>query len=454
MRIFISHAGTDVAAALALKQWLVRQRPELAGGIVLDTEVAGIRAGKHWRDAMRAAVTDADAVICLISPRWLRSAECRAEFRTAEVLGKRILCAGIEPAEDDTMREWQRFELFGPGPSVAIAARPYPDPVRFTESGLRLLISTVEAPPAPPAAEHDAAIPGQQAIVSGEENITFQSNRDAEVIINHAPSNAAVRSGALIIGGTVLLGATIIGATLMFSPGRHEIPRAPRAFGAPAAVPGADGVPPLQWAVTMADSDLDNCHAWTFPPPVSALPYHEFADDMAENDAWALSHGGIEKDRAVYTIVVQGTDDRPVVIRDLRLKILSTSAPRQGFTLHRALGCGGQPNERHYEGDLGGTDPRIRLIDPDRPDSATAAPAGTYTVSRNEPEVFAVYVFDSAPQPALYSYEFQLEWSRGGVADTVHISSANNRPFQLNATDRSESDPGYYPADGAWQEIR
>ncbi|MQY31301.1 toll/interleukin-1 receptor domain-containing protein [Nocardia aurantia] len=449
MRIFISHAGTDIAAALALQQWLVRQRSELAADIVLDSEVDGIRAGKRWREAMRAAVSRSETVICLISPRWLRSAECRAEFRTAEVLGKRILCAGIEPGEDDAMREWQRFDLFGPGPSVAISVEPDPDPVRFTESGLRSLVSGLDAPATMPVADRDSRpVPRQQAVVTGEENITFQSNRDAEVIINRAPSSAAVRAGALIIGGTVLLGATIIGATLMFSTGRHETLRAPRALGEPAA-----GVPPLQWAVTMADSDLDSCHAWTFPQPVSALPYHEFADDMAENDAWALSHGGIEKDRAVYTIVVQGIDDRPVLIRDLRLKVLSKSVSRQGFTLHSALGCGGQPNERHYEGDLGGADPRIRLIEPDRPGAATAAAPSTYTVSRTAPEVFVVYIFDSAPEQSLYSYEFQLEWSRGGTADTVQIF-ANDRPFQLNATNRSESDPGYYPAGGAWQQIR
>jgi hypothetical protein len=117
-RIFLSHSSRDAREAIALKRWLVGQDPDLAEEIFLDLDpVTGIQPGERWKEALRRSNARCEAVICLLSEHWEASAECRTEFRTAETLGKLILCARLEPlVEGGTTGEWQRCDLFGEGP--------------------------------------------------------------------------------------------------------------------------------------------------------------------------------------------------------------------------------------------------------------------------------------------------------------------------------------------------
>lgn len=155
-RVFLSHSGRDTAQAVALVRWLIEQEPSLAGEIFLDIDpVTGIGAGQRWKDALRVAAKRCEAVICLVSGNWLASPECRAEYRVAEYLGKRVFCARLEPCADtDPTLEWQRCELSGPGPEVLV------DGVAFNLDGLRRLLSGLRAAgvdaehfPWPPAAD-------------------------------------------------------------------------------------------------------------------------------------------------------------------------------------------------------------------------------------------------------------------------------------------------------------
>jgi hypothetical protein len=119
-RIFLSHSSRDSMQAVALKRWLVEQEQGLAEEIFLDLDPhTGITPGERWKEALRRANERCEAVICLISSRWEASRECLAEFRTAENLGKLILCAMLEPVESIT-GEWQRCNLFGAGPVTEI----------------------------------------------------------------------------------------------------------------------------------------------------------------------------------------------------------------------------------------------------------------------------------------------------------------------------------------------
>ena len=97
-RVFLSHSGLDNPQAVALKRWLVEQEPGLAEDIFLDLDRdTGIAPGERWKEALRRASERCEAVICLLSARWEASPECQAEYRTAENLGKLILCARLEP---------------------------------------------------------------------------------------------------------------------------------------------------------------------------------------------------------------------------------------------------------------------------------------------------------------------------------------------------------------------
>jgi hypothetical protein len=49
-RIFMSHASRYSRQAVALKQWLAEQRPELANEIFLDIDPqTGLRLGQQWK---------------------------------------------------------------------------------------------------------------------------------------------------------------------------------------------------------------------------------------------------------------------------------------------------------------------------------------------------------------------------------------------------------------------
>lgn len=139
-RIFLSHSSRDAPQAIALKQWLVEQDPSLADEIFLDLDpVTGIQPGERWKEALRRSNARCEAVICLLSGHWEASAECRAEFRTAESLNKLILCARLEPLTATGITgEWQRCDLFGDGPSTQIPIG-MSGPVAFQTEGLERL---------------------------------------------------------------------------------------------------------------------------------------------------------------------------------------------------------------------------------------------------------------------------------------------------------------------------
>jgi WD40 repeat protein len=121
-RIFLSHSSRDNRQAIALRQWLIEQDPHLSGEIFLDLHSnTGIRSGERWKDALRQASTRCEAVICLVSPDWMASAECRTEFRFAEYLNKRIFSARIgQLSGEDPTGDWQQIDLFGDGPTVDV----------------------------------------------------------------------------------------------------------------------------------------------------------------------------------------------------------------------------------------------------------------------------------------------------------------------------------------------
>jgi DNA-binding beta-propeller fold protein YncE len=127
-RIFLSHSSKDNTQAVALRQWLIDQRPELVDEIFLDiAQDTGLAPGQRWKDALRQANQRCEAVICLVSRSWGNSPECKTEYRTAETLGKQILVARLEDTGDsDITAEWQRCDLFAPGPQseITVSGRP------------------------------------------------------------------------------------------------------------------------------------------------------------------------------------------------------------------------------------------------------------------------------------------------------------------------------------------
>ncbi|WP_194853204.1 toll/interleukin-1 receptor domain-containing protein [Nocardia sp. SYP-A9097] len=190
MRIFMSHSSKDNAVAIALRQWLIERDQALADEVFLDVDSsAGIAAGLQWKDALRVAVSRCEALVCLVSTDWLASRECLVEYRTAEMLGKRIFIARLEPiADGDITKEWQRSDLHGPGPTTAIQVPGHPIPVELPTAGLtRLLTGLKQAGIAatqftwpPPNDLERAPYRGWQTFDSVDAAVYF--GRDTEVV--------------------------------------------------------------------------------------------------------------------------------------------------------------------------------------------------------------------------------------------------------------------------------
>jgi WD40 repeat protein len=135
-RIFVSHSSKNNREAIALRHWLIKQDPALANEIFLDLHKdAGIPGGIRWKDALTRAHERCEAVICLLTPEWEESDECRVEYRVAETLDKKIFCARLSPSTGAITQEWQWVDLFGDGPKTTVEA-PDQQPVSFLSEGL------------------------------------------------------------------------------------------------------------------------------------------------------------------------------------------------------------------------------------------------------------------------------------------------------------------------------
>src|SRR6185312_8111747 len=142
-RVFLSHSSRDNRQAMALRAWLIKQDPPLANEIFLDTDPdTGLRPGERWKNQLISVNSRCEAVICLLSKNWESSPECRTEYRTAENMGKQILCARLEKDTGQYTGEWQHCDLWTDGlpeKDIETIAVREGAPVTFAKKGLHQL---------------------------------------------------------------------------------------------------------------------------------------------------------------------------------------------------------------------------------------------------------------------------------------------------------------------------
>ncbi|HWT50245.1 MAG TPA: toll/interleukin-1 receptor domain-containing protein, partial [Mycobacterium sp.] len=86
--VFISHAGADTGLAEQVCRWLVEDghRP------FLDRDRDdGILPGEDWEERLYRELRKADAVVCVVTPAYVRSVWCAAEIGAARGLGSELL---------------------------------------------------------------------------------------------------------------------------------------------------------------------------------------------------------------------------------------------------------------------------------------------------------------------------------------------------------------------------
>ena len=192
-RLFISHSVTNNAAAIAMRDWLAEQGFD---DVFLDVDpYRGVVPGERWQEALRAASDRCEAVLCLVSPAWLDSRWCLAEFLLAKSLNKRIFGVIIEPVPFERLpaeitAEWQLCALVGEDRFRTFKVEVYGkvEHIAFRAAGLDLLLRGLDRAgldarsfPWPPRNEPDRApYRGLKALESEDAAIFF--GRDAAIV--------------------------------------------------------------------------------------------------------------------------------------------------------------------------------------------------------------------------------------------------------------------------------
>lgn len=98
-RLFLSHATTDRELVEAFENLLSKVTGTTSSDIFVSSlEGQGVPKGGNFVDDIRQEVTDADAVIALISPAYLDSPFCMAELGAAWALGTKRFPVVVPPA--------------------------------------------------------------------------------------------------------------------------------------------------------------------------------------------------------------------------------------------------------------------------------------------------------------------------------------------------------------------
>jgi TIR domain len=131
MRLFVSYAREDKERALALAQGMRWMNHD----VWMDDSITG---GESWWHAILASIRQCDAVVAVISPRYVKSQASELERDYAQRLGKPLLPVLVDPVDT----------LLLPVDLAAVQLVDYTsDP---SESAFRLAAALSRLPPAPP----------------------------------------------------------------------------------------------------------------------------------------------------------------------------------------------------------------------------------------------------------------------------------------------------------------
>lgn len=150
--------------------------------------------------------------------------------------------------------------------------------------------------------------------------------------------------------------------------------------------------------------------------------------------AWAGERGGVAADALGFELTVYGTTDHPLILKRIRAKVLTRSAPPNG-TLFRPAGAGDLPL-RPVVIDLDSADPVGRP----GADDEHGEWAFPLQVSAADAERFSI---EASTARAAVSFEIEIEYTDAGRARTQTIDDAG-RPFVVAASSAAT-------AEAAWE---
>ena len=196
-RIFISHSSRNNAAAIALRDWIVRNGWDDSPFLDLDVS-GGIAAGERWERSLHEAADRCEAVLFLISRDWLQSDWCLREFNLAQKLNKRLFGVLIEDLPASALPAaligtWQVVNLAAGNDHILIRTetpdRSREEHVTFSRSGLARLKAGLDSAgldasffPWPPDNDPTRSpYPGLRPLEAADAGIFF--GRNAPIVI-------------------------------------------------------------------------------------------------------------------------------------------------------------------------------------------------------------------------------------------------------------------------------
>lgn len=229
------------------------------------------------------------------------------------------------------------------------------------------------------------------------------------------PPRRLRRLVAVGVAVVVLTGAGIALAGLVEGePGRPSFQK-----GAPPANPLTTSVRSNLW-----ESGCDHSYLVDRPPAQVPEPPVE-----ADAPAWAAQAGAVDGGRTIVEVTIAGTEDVPVVLQGLTVRVDKRRAPLDWNVYAMSLGCGGALTPATYAVDLDQPRPIARAragSDGQKPLPAVTFP---FRVSRTEPVVLRVV---AQTMDCDCDWYLELAWTAGGGTGTQSIG-ADGRPFRTSA---------------------
>ncbi|MGY1711697.1 hypothetical protein ACI8AC_19545 [Geodermatophilus sp. SYSU D00758] len=145
--------------------------------------------------------------------------------------------------------------------------------------------------------------------------------------------------------------------------------------------------------------------------------------DTAEFERWATENGGIPYGDRSLELVLRGREAEPVVIDEIRVRVLETSPVPDGTWVNSWEGCGAAVPVRVLVVDLAGDPPSVEVyVDGVLEDSPV------FRVSDSDVEVFHVEVVGG---PGVVSWALEMSYSAAGEDGTVTVDEVDGRPLRL-----------------------
>lgn len=162
------------------------------------------------------------------------------------------------------------------------------------------------------------------------------------------------------------------------------------------------------------------------------LPPMQVPEPPVEADAltWSTRVAAVDAGRTIVEVIVAGTEDEPVVLQGLTVRVAERRAPLDWNVYAMSLGCGGALTPASFAVDLDQPRPVARPragSDGDQPLPAVTFP---FRVSRTEPVVLRVVAKTASCDCDWY---LDLPYTSRGSAGTLRIDDSGGVPFRTSA---------------------